>query len=516
MAYADVLFLDDCSDDSNEAFGQNIDQHVKDLVDPTKRKMAMHALSVHPYAADDLVNSPAWPTFCHSLTALLAESDVEVSTAAVDLADKVFREVRRSKPHELADLCLSLAAHVASGQVGGSLAACSSIHPASAQQCRDKASGDSSVQPVLPEVASCGASDSHTTRDGIVGREWPPSQTRGPKQAGMSAAKEDGQNRGERAAVRAAAVNLLLRCMQALPRMWATFRDPQLVQLWDALCPLLKLELCSPASSFVQQLSNGENAIAQHRMHLAAASPADCSGGPPISNEYHGPCAGVAVAQQRLAVTGAVAVPHPDWQLCGPLVEMCSAVGWSGDWWKAWTAPARPARWLPAALQRHHVLPSLMQACVRLRDSSERASTADIFAVQIVGSILALSLGRKLFPISIASHAVPSEPEQVTVEDAIMCLGSIATNPLRAEPPQLGRAWAASEVALDALHLLCRDDSPDFRILTQRNIAFLVSELETSKQSAGTDTYKLEVQRRLECMLRLLARTAYGRSMLYK
>lgn len=76
-----------------------------------------------------------------------------------------------------------------------------------------------------------------------------------------------------------------------------------------------------------------------------------------------------------------------------------------------------------------------------------------------------------------------------------MCLGSIATHPLRAEPPQLGSTWVASEVALDAIHLLCRDDTPDFRILTQRNIAFLILELETSKQSAGTDTYKLECQR---------------------
>lgn len=379
MAYADVLFLDDCSDDSNEAFGQNIDQHVKDLVstnatcpgicfwqqafhcffsagmrvylmcyqlqnDPAKRKTAMHSLSVHPYAADDLVNSPAWPTFCHSLTALLGESDVEVSTAAVDLAEKIFREVRRNKPHELADLCLSLAAHVASGQVGGSLAACSVNHPPSAQQYRDKASGDPSVQPVLPKVASCGISDSHTTRDGFVGRGWPPSRTGGPRQAGTLAAEEEGQNIRERAAVRAAAVNLLLRCLQALPRMRATLRDPQLAQLWDALCPLLKLELCSPAGSLVQQLSNDENTIVQQRMHLSAASPADCSAGHSISSESRGPCAGVAVAQQRLVVTGAVAVPHPDEQLCGPLVEMCSTVGWSGDWWKAWTAPARPAR----------------------------------------------------------------------------------------------------------------------------------------------------------------------------
>ncbi|BDA45655.1 hypothetical protein COCOBI_07-4420 [Coccomyxa sp. Obi] len=525
MAYADVLFLDDCSDDSNDTFGQNIDQHVKDLVDPAKRKAAMHALSVHPYAADDLVNSPAWPTFCHSLTALLAESDVEVSTAAVTLAGKIFREVRHSKPHELADLCLSLAAHVASGHGGGSLAACSRKHPPSTQQDSIAASGESSVQPVQPEVASCEASDSHSTRDGLVSMGWPASQAGGPTQAGMFTAEADGQNRSERAAVRAAAVTLLLRCLQALPRMWATFRDPQLQQLWDVLCPLLKLEVCNPASGSAQQLSCGEDAIVQQRMHLAAASascPADCSDGASIGDgghtEMHGPGAGVAVAQQQmLGVTGTVAVPHPDGQMCGPLVEMCSAEGWSGDWWKAWTAPARPARWLPAALQRHGVLPGLIQVYVRLADSSERcsrASTGEAFAVQVVGSILALSLGRKLFPISIASQALPNEPQQVTVEDAIMCLSSIATQPLRAEAPQLGSAWVASEVALDALHLLCRDDSPDFRILTQHNVAFLASEIKTSEQSADTDTYKMKIQRRLECMLSLLARTAYGRSML--
>lgn len=32
MAYADILFLDDCSDDPDQIIGQDIDQIVDDLV----------------------------------------------------------------------------------------------------------------------------------------------------------------------------------------------------------------------------------------------------------------------------------------------------------------------------------------------------------------------------------------------------------------------------------------------------------------------------------------------------
>ena len=319
-------------------------------VDPAKRKAAMLALSAHPYAADDLVNSPAWPTFCQSLTALLADLDVEVSNAAVDLADKVFREVRHSKPQELADLCLSLAAHVASGHAGGSLAACSRNDPPSTQQYRERVSGDSTVKPVQPEIALCEDSFSHPTRDDSVGVGWPASQAGSPRQPGICTAEADGQDRGERAAARAAAIKLLLRCLRALPRVWATFRDTQLQQLWDALCPLLKLELCSPASSLAEQQEHGDNATFQPRMPLADArgsSPAHSSDGlftgSGANTKLHSPCAGIA-QHQILGVNGAVAVPHPDGQLCGLLVELCSAEGWSGEWWKAWTAPARPAR----------------------------------------------------------------------------------------------------------------------------------------------------------------------------
>jgi len=39
------------------------------------------------------------------------------------------------------------------------------------------------------------------------------------------------------------------------------------------------------------------------------------------------------------------------------------------------------------------------------------ASPTEVFAVQVVGSVLALSLGRKLFPISVALNT--AVPEQV-------------------------------------------------------------------------------------------------------
>ncbi len=269
--------------------------------DPATRKAAMHALSAHPYASDDLVNSPAWPAFCSNLSTLLADSDAEVSSAAVAFAEKVFREVRGSKPLELADLCLALAGHVAST-------------PA---PCDERGT--------ILESTSAGAS---TTQ--------PCTYT----------AQETGDTASDRAAVRAAAVKLLLRCLQALPRVWATFRDPLLQQLWDAVCPLLKLHVHSSPDSSMQQPDHSGRIVEQQRMrHSAAASSGDQrrpGDGPSLGDADCRDFGGSvnAAKEQRL---GAPRLEGSG-ELCGPLVELCSAEGWSGDWWKVWTAPARPAR----------------------------------------------------------------------------------------------------------------------------------------------------------------------------
>lgn len=278
-------------------------------VDPATRKAAMHALSAHPYASDDLVNSPGWPAFCRSLSAVLADSDMEVSSAAAAFAEEVFKEVRCSKPLELADLCLALAAHIATDRH------CDIFAPCDEAGC-------------LLESTLAGAG----------------------MQACTLRTQAAGNNAGDRAAVRAAAVKLLLRCLQALPRVWATFRDPLLQQLWDAVCPLLKRGLCSSASSAVQQPDHTGSIVQQQTMdHSAAADLAHSSDGPSLSDAG---CRGLppsegcvsGAQQQRPGLETDAPRLDASWHLCGPLLEMCAAEGWSGDWWKAWTAPARAAR----------------------------------------------------------------------------------------------------------------------------------------------------------------------------
>lgn len=73
-----------------------------------------------------------------------------------------------------------------------------------------------------------------------------------------------------------------------------------------------------------------------------------------------------------------------------------------------------------------------------------------------------------------------------------MCLSKIGTQPLRAGESGLDQA---STVALDALHLLCRDDSSEFRIMTRQNVKFLASQLQLAEQSSSTDSSIKEVQR---------------------
>lgn len=84
---------------------------------------------------------------------------------------------------------------------------------------------------------------------------------------------------------------------------------------------------------------------------------------------------------------------------------------------------------------------------------------------------------------------------QVAVQDAIMCLSSIGTHPLRAGESGVDHAWTAAKVALDALHLLCRDDGPDFRIMAPHNVHFLASQLKLLRQFASRKSSIEEVQR---------------------
>lgn len=234
----------------------------------------MQALLTHPYAADDLVNSPAWPSFCRSLETVLADPDPETSGAAVTFAESVFREVKGSKPHELADLCITVCAHISSEQC-------------SMQQASGLDAGVSQTG-----RASCSRSAGSCSMQGQ-------------RQSPQCPAEEVNC----RTAVRTAVLRLLLQCLRALPRVWATFRDPMLQRLWDAVCPLLRLDICSSVRGSLQQTDSNCRDCEQQSHARAAGADAPSAGG-----------------------------------LSGALLDICLTEGWRGDWWAAWIASARPAR----------------------------------------------------------------------------------------------------------------------------------------------------------------------------
>lgn len=77
-----------------------------------QRSEAVQALLADEYAAEDMVRSPAWPSFCASISALLADPQPATAMAGTTLVERVLEEARLSDPQSVAELFIALASHL--------------------------------------------------------------------------------------------------------------------------------------------------------------------------------------------------------------------------------------------------------------------------------------------------------------------------------------------------------------------------------------------------------------------
>ena len=77
-----------------------------------QRPEAVQALLADEYAAEDMVRSPAWPSFCASISALLADPQPATAMAGTTLVERVLEEARLSDPQSVAELFIALASHL--------------------------------------------------------------------------------------------------------------------------------------------------------------------------------------------------------------------------------------------------------------------------------------------------------------------------------------------------------------------------------------------------------------------
>ena len=82
--------------------------------DEEQRPEAVQALLADPYAAEDVVRSAAWPSFCASIDALLSGPQPATASAGVTFLERVLEEARLSDPQSVAELFIALASHLCS------------------------------------------------------------------------------------------------------------------------------------------------------------------------------------------------------------------------------------------------------------------------------------------------------------------------------------------------------------------------------------------------------------------
>ena len=286
------------------------------------RKAALEALLAHRYAAEDVVRSSAWPSYCQALGSVLADADQEVAERAAAFAEQVYTEVRITCAQQLAELCMALAHFTA---------ACSER-----QQ---------------PEQPTPGQLERSRSTSGTA-RACNPSLGRG----AAAAADRDASMRRRVAA-------LLMKCLRVLPRVWATFKPDLMQRLWHSVCPLLRL-------SQEQGLNMPHCSAVASRECSSIVASKPCSSAP-LST----PCQMQASRCTILATAAADKQPQAEscqnkgtaatrhvaqrascshgenrWKLLGPLVQLCALPEWDSDWWRGWTAPAMSARVICTAL----------------------------------------------------------------------------------------------------------------------------------------------------------------------
>lgn len=176
-----------------------------------QRTAALQSLLADPYAAEDLLRSQAWPQFCACLGTMLSDPRPETALAGAAFLEKVLEEARLCDPQSVAELFIALSSHICSSSA--------SQHPG----FREQAAGSlpaAQGQPRSPrKVPGCGS-----------------------RAALSAAAAVNAAPLQLLAEARACKLRLLVKILEALPKVWVCAKAPMMKQLWRFLAPLLHID----------------------------------------------------------------------------------------------------------------------------------------------------------------------------------------------------------------------------------------------------------------------------------
>ncbi len=247
--------------------------------DDTQRKETLQMLLADPYAAEDLVRSAAWSEFCGGLSAMLSDEEPDTAIAGAAFLDRVLEEARLCDSQSVAELFIALASYIFSSSLSrhqdaaGVLTAVTSnksaIEPAAckagtglrstaaiAVDCRAAAHrqhSKSTVQQASATSASAARCNGSSP--------WPEQSMHAPSVTTVQPSPLSAQQERVRmhakgmpaqhvvpvsleqmGEARACQIRLLVKMLEALPKLWVCLKAPMMRKLWRSLSALLLVE----------------------------------------------------------------------------------------------------------------------------------------------------------------------------------------------------------------------------------------------------------------------------------
>ena len=370
-----------------------------------ERKAALQVLLTDPYAAEDLVRSAAWPHFCAHLSAMLSDAEADTALAGAAFLERVLKEARLCDAQSVAELFMALSSHIcctsagqphcprytdgsALGQDSAGSSAAKISQPSVQQQrqsgptakaggactsCDLSACGSQATAVAIPvDCRAAGHAPNSTPLGEPVATASHPAEANGgsgvhvPGQGSWQQASKPGaclqqaelgrSRTSQRHAAdvclpgtpeqlgeaRAAQLRLLVRCLEALPKLWVCLKAPLMQSLWKSLAPLLFIHPQYQHHG-CQATDNQQGACGQARQTCLDS----VAGG---TRPVRGGC---KPGQPRVSGCASRPTPPaaPDIRLAalqGPLLELSLATEATPQhvksWWQAWTVPVFSTR----------------------------------------------------------------------------------------------------------------------------------------------------------------------------
>lgn len=247
--------------------------------DDEQRKEALQTLLADPYAAEDLVRSAAWSGFCDGLSAMLSDTEPDTAIAGAEFLDRVLEEARLCDSQSVAELLIALASYISSSSPSrqqdaeGVLTADNSNKSASEPAAYKAGTGRRSAAAIAIDCRAAAhrqhsksteqqASATSASAARCNGKSpWPEQSMHAPSVTTVQPSPLSAQPEGVRmhakgmagqhvipvsleqmGEARARQIRLLVKMLEALPKLWVCLKAPMMRKLWRSLSALLLVE----------------------------------------------------------------------------------------------------------------------------------------------------------------------------------------------------------------------------------------------------------------------------------